>query len=160
MGRYRVHEGLQPSSRTNLWFSDPRPKADPRGFLADEAEQSPYGALVNNLSAVKQVRDQRLEYDLTNDPRRGGISAPLPDMGWDAFFGRLQQKEQKAEDYGLKSRMDIAGRGPGEGIGHLASRNAEGMTEHPLDSLGNRPSLLGLRTAANTINRNAASRRR
>lgn len=137
------------------------PKADVAGFQAEDAA-APSGA-VANLQAALRVRQQRDSDMLHGNPTRA-VGGPLPDMGWDAFFGSLQQKGERADDHGLHFKADLAGHGPGEGIGQLAIQRPNGMVEHPLldagvstNSLAG-PQVKGLQEAANRINNNAAER--
>ena len=129
---------------------------DVEGFKAADDAASKDNPLGRNIAAAMKVQRQRETDTLTGANPTRFIGGPLPDMAWDGFFGAMQQKEERANEHGLRFRANLAGNGPGEGIGQLASRNAQGLTEHPLRGLGASPSIQGLQSAAQRINKNAA----
>lgn len=150
--------GHRIANRYNLSFG---PGVDQAQFGADQGavglpdqNGDMAGAASRNLAAAMRVREQRIagDMDIHGTPNRA-IGGPAPDQNWDAFFGSLQQKDDQAANHGMHFRADLAGRGPGTGIGHLGVEGPDGHVEHPLDSLSTQnPSLAGLRTAANRIN--------
>ncbi len=156
MGRHRVHNGLRTGAAINLGTFGPDPKADMAGFKREDEAAYNDNPLGNNIAAMAQVQDKRNADMLAGNPTRM-LGGPAPDSAWDAFFGSLQQKQARANEHGLRFGVNLAGNGPGEGIGQLASRNAEGLTEHPLAGLGAHPSIEGLQGAAQRINMNAAN---
>ncbi len=154
MSRTLVHNGLKPGRKFNLGTFGPGASGDEAGFMAQDAAQND-NPLGRNIAAAARVQDQRNADMLAGKPTRM-LGGPAPDMAWDGFFGALQQKGEQAEKHGLRFKTELAGHGPGEGIGQLASRNAQGLTEHPLAGLGRAPSIEGLQGAAQRINTNAA----
>ena len=156
MSRTLAHAAVKPSRRFNYSFGDDN-RPDVEGFLREDAENP--GGLMGNIAASDRVKQQRNADMLAGNPTRA-IGGPLPDTAWDAFFGALQQKEENAQKHNLRFRANLAGSGPGEGIGHLGFINAQtGMTEHPLDDLGMQPSVSGLNAAASRLNRFNPNRR-
>lgn len=152
MGRSR--HGARTGSTFIGSFGDGPSKADVGGFLADQPSSS---GPVDNLAAALDVQQNRRNAELHGQPTRS-IAGPLPDMAWDSFFGAMQKKEQSAGDHGLRFKANLAGNGPGEGIGTLGSTQPNGIVDHPLSGLGANPSMEGLQAAANTVNRNARGR--
>jgi hypothetical protein len=149
MSRHAVHAALQPSNRINLGTFGPEPKADPAGYKAEDSAWP--GGLVGNVADSDRVMQQRNADMLAGNPTRS-INGPLPSADWDAFFGAMQRKESNAENHGLNFRPNIAGHGPGEGIGQLGFINGQGLTEHPLAGAGMHPSISALQNAASRIN--------
>lgn len=145
----RVHEGLKPRRRINLGtFGD-----DPggAGFMAQD-EMWP-GGLVGNVADSDRVMQQRNADMLAGRPTRA-ITGPLPSADWDAFFGSLQRKGENAAEHRMNFNPQLAGRGPGQGVGQLGFINSDtGLTEHPLAGLGSSPSLQGLGIAASRLNK-------
>jgi hypothetical protein len=123
MSRHAVHAALQPSNRINLGTFGPEPKADPAGYMAEDSAWP--GGLVGNVADSDRVMQQRNADMLAGNPTRS-INGPLPSADWDAFFGAMQRKESNAENHGLNFRPNIAGHGPGEGIGQLGFINGQG----------------------------------
>ncbi len=158
MSIHRVHGAARTGSPIHLGTFGPDPEADMAGFRADDSAAYNDNPLGNNIAAMAQVQDKRNADMLAGKPTRM-LGGPAPDSAWDGFFGALQQKQGRAQEHGLNFRANLAGNGPGEGIGQLASRNAQGMTEHPLAGLGMTPSIDGLKAAASRINQNARQRR-
>lgn len=155
MSRHNVHAALRTGAARMLGTFGPDNPVDLPGFMAEDTAANADGGLGRNIAAMAKVQDQRSADTLAGRPTRM-LGGPAPDARWDGFFGSLQQKTERAADHGLRSRVDLAGHGPNEGIGQLASRNAEGMTEHPLATAGFSPSVNALRTASTRINNNAA----
>lgn len=126
--------------------------ADTKGFFQDQAKEQVGSPAVQNLANAMKVRDQRVAASLQN-PGTPFVSAGN-DMAWDSFFGGLQHTSELAAEHGLKSRVNLAGTGPGTGIGTLGFQRADDHVEHPLNALDPQsPSIAGLRSAANRINR-------
>lgn len=75
-------------------------------------------AVSGNLAAAMRVREQRLagDTDIHGMPNRM-IGGPAPDPRWDAFFGSLQNAQQRAGETGLRFNVDLVGR-RGDGIGN------------------------------------------
>lgn len=126
---------------------DQRP--DAAGFMADEAADP--GGLSSNINNAMRVQRQREADTLAGRPTRA-ITGPLPDMAWDSFFGALQKKAETAGQNNMKFGVNLAGNGPGTGIGQLGFINSQGMTEHPLQTT-NFPSVQGMQTAADRLNK-------
>jgi hypothetical protein len=152
---HRVHQALRTGSAINLGTFGPTAKEagrpDPEGFMRQDA-LSP-GGMVQNVADSDRVMQQRNADMLAGRPSRSPFG-PLPDASWDAFFGALQRKESNAADNNMHFNPQLAGHGPGEGIGHPGFRApGSGMTVHPLDGLGAFPSVQGLQSAADRFNR-------
>ena len=71
-----------------------------------------------NIDAVNKVGGQRFSDAYERVGQSGnpkyGLNLPstvLPDMGWDAFFGSLQQKEEEAQKAGKNFKMNWSGFG-------------------------------------------------
>ncbi len=157
MSRRAVSAGLKPGRRINMSWGGGNQGPDVEGFkAADDLASDGNNALGRNIAAALKVQRQRETDTLTGANPTRFIGGPLPDMAWDGFFGAMQQKEERANEHGLRFKANLAGNGPGEGIGQLASRNVQGMTTHPLRGLGRSPSIDGLKSAAQQINKNAA----
>jgi len=153
-----VHQGLRTGRAINLGTFGPKPgeggRPDMAGYLAED-EANP-GGHVGNVNAALNVQRQREADTLAGNPTRA-VGGPLPDMAWDAFFGAQQQKEKNAENHNVRFHTDLAGHGPGQGIGQLGYvDNTTGMTTHPLAGAGAHPSIEALQNAANMINDNAS----
>lgn len=134
-------------------FGEEKRGPDVSGFLAEDAAAGTGDPYMDNLAAALTVQRNREAMQMAGDNPRPNVGGPLPDMGWDAFFGSLQAKEARAGQHGLRFNANLAGNGPGQGIGHLAIRLPDGTSDHPLDTLGDSPSLAGLRMAATRIAR-------
>lgn len=155
MARHLAHAALRPGKPISLGTFGPTKHeagiADPEGYMRADA-QSP-GGMVQNVADSDRVMQQRNADMLAGHPSRSPFG-PLPDASWDAFFGALQRKEGNAADNHMHFNPQLAGHGPGEGIGHAGFRApGSGMTVHPLDGLGAFPSVQGLQSAADRFNR-------
>lgn len=151
MSRHLVHQGLRPGPAQHIGQFGPaidRLQNAP-GFAADEAADP--GGLSSNVNNALTVQRNREAAQLAGQPTRA-LGGPLPDMAWDSFFGALQKKAATAASNNMGFRADIAGHGPGTGIGQLGFINSQGLTEHPLQTT-NFPSVQGMRAAADRLNR-------
>jgi hypothetical protein len=154
MGIHKVHNAMTGGRVHNLGTFGDEPKADPKGFL-QEQDQAASGP-VANLQAALNVRQNRMDADLHGQPTRS-ISGPLPDMAWDAFFGSMQKTGDNAQRHGLRFKPDLAGSGPGTGIGTLGMKTPSGIVEHPLEDAGVSsnplagPQISGLQQAAHRV---------
>jgi hypothetical protein len=71
-------------------------------FAAEEAGlqgETPNG-LGRNIVAAGEMQQKRMADVLQG--RSHSIQGPLPDPAWDAFFGALQDKEQRAGEAGMR----------------------------------------------------------